>query len=191
MTETIEYTKDYDFVSSIIEDLIYNENERVAYVAPGGTYYRYSDVPVEAVEALAEADSVGAAYTEFKREYGPAERLDDYFAFNKVAVKPAPAAAATPQNWTISDNAVIDGNSVASNEYVALYTNNPTFEVISNEVTSLPTRLHTVNYRLHDNDIERQYTLDAVSVDAAVAELVNTLAALGITPITTTVVTYL
>lgn len=186
----IEYTVDYDeFESSTVEDLLYNANTSSAFVAPRGTYYRYDNVPVTAVEALADADSVGAAYTDFKREFGPGELLGLNPTFEKVAVKPV-AVAATPQNWTVSDNAVIDGVQTATEtrQRFALTSvaNDSTYEV-----TSLPTRKHTVNYRLHDNDIERQYTLDAVGVDAAVSELVKVLAALGITPITTTVVTYL
>ena len=185
----IEYTKDYDeYESSTVEDILYNANTRTALVAPRGEYYAYSDVDESDVEVLIDADSVGAEYTNFKRTFGPGTYLQRPLEFKRVDVRPVAATVATPQNWTVSDNAVIDGSSItAPNVSLSLAPNTNA----TSEATSLPTRVHTVNYRLHDNDIERQYTLDAVGVESAVQGLVDALAPLNITPIATTVVTYL
>ncbi len=97
MTEYFEATHEFaNLPSSFVEAVWYNETTRQAVVSlehgvmgnSGNTnrYYFYENVPLDAVEAMVGADSVGAAYNvDFKPTYGPAtkslEETNDYSLF--------------------------------------------------------------------------------------------------------------
>lgn len=132
---TIEYTKsydeDYDFTSSLVQSVRYNENDSSVAIELNDNYYRYTNVPLDAVEDLVNADSVGVHYnTVFKRTYGPGENLGPWY---DVRLNEVPATAYVGKDFESApvgkDFITISGEGVTlSSDGSATFTNEPTRE---------------------------------------------------------------
>lgn len=83
-----EYTHNpYTKSSSAVDEVWYNENTKQLAVDLHDDVYVYSGVPKSRYEALVHADSLGRAFREIKRDYGPSEYLGDvdYIEFDEVS----------------------------------------------------------------------------------------------------------
>lgn len=204
---TIEFTEDPFVDSSLVTDVLYNENTKAAFVALGDTYYRYDGVDKDSLTDFVKADSVGAAYTPFKQKFGPAQKLEGHtLSFNRVEVKEAEefvlpdyrgrgTDAATPKDLTYADDAVVDGvkfnsggNLEASimtpayvnlNESVLTNTGNLTWNP-NTTITMAQPKKHVVHFTIEDSSTVRQYKVDTYSVDSAVGALKTAMDALSL-----------
>ncbi len=97
-----EYTKEFSgFSSSLIDEVLFNENDDTVILDVNDWMYRYSGVKHVDVADLVSADSVGGYYnTYFKEKFGPGEKLGFYSEVEVilVPVKKDQSVPTTPKN---------------------------------------------------------------------------------------------
>lgn len=86
----LEYTESFEVDSSLVDGIYYNANENSVVFDLNDELYKYSNVSYSEVKAVADAESPGRAYQDFKRKFGPSDHLGhyDYADFEKVSAKP-------------------------------------------------------------------------------------------------------
>lgn len=112
---TYTHTRRVD--SSAVDEVYYNENTKELAVDLHDEVYVYPNVPLARYEALVGASSVGRAFREVKRDYGPSSYLGYATQVNYVretTKAPSMAAVGTPKGLTYAEDAVVDGRPVAS-----------------------------------------------------------------------------
>lgn len=167
----VEYTEEFNTVSSLVDDVYYNDNDKTMAVDLNDQIYRYNGVPRSVFEAFREAPSKGRFYTaNVKRAYGPGEALGwyDNIVFNKVSnnttslgnVSPVRVSGVgTPKGLTYAPDAIISDNRTSAVSMFSLATNTPNVEPA--------VRKHTVTFLV--NGQPKVHTLTAKDVDEAIA----------------------
>lgn len=88
----LDFTKEYDVSSSIVEGVYFNENDSTVVLDISDVLYRYSDVTVGDVSELVTGGDSGSTGTHynvvFKHKFGPAEKLGYWnnYNYNQVPV---------------------------------------------------------------------------------------------------------
>lgn len=192
------YTEEFYVVSSLIDSVYYNANDRTAVLDVNDRIYRYSDVDRDDVEALANGrdsnGSVGAHYNRvFKTKYGPGEYLGDYdevdYDIVPVEGKPTPkdlrednspepsnrfafVSEGSTTEWSLGtpDTA---STATATKEY-SLTLPEPASVVEDSDVESV-----VVTFTLEGFDREFEYEANSSDLTDAVEELHNHVKAFG------------
>lgn len=112
------YTQTADVDSSAVDEVYYNANSKELAVDLHDEVYVYQNVPKARYEALVNADSVGRAFREVKRDYGPSEYLGycsevDYVPTREAFDAVDMASVGTPKALTYAENAKVDGVRVS------------------------------------------------------------------------------
>lgn len=171
ISKTINWTyADTDLDSSLVWDAWYNAPEQTAYVNLEGTVYAYTNVPESDYRDLVNSYSVGSAFSRFKRRFGPSEKLGVENTLSKIEiVVPQAAPGVVPKNLTYAPDATIaTAEAPAPAPYISLRAAEP---------VEAEKRTHTVHF---ESNGSKTYSLEAVSVDAAVAALNELTEMLGI-----------
>lgn len=163
---TFSYTHKYLPSSTAIQEAYYNdEQQELVVVVNGGTAYQYSDFDISDWNAFTSAHSAGHWYAKvIKREFGPGENLgfmneeDSYFQEDQTVEAPDMGPV-----WSFKGD-------LGVNTFVSATTG------INAAMSNI--RKHTVRFNSGISD--REYSVNAVSVDAAVADLMRIARMLGI-----------
>ena len=202
---TITYTDFFDdFSSSLVDSVAYDRPTQAAYVDLNDEVYRYDNVPVEAVEALVNADSVGRAFNGsfmsrgFKQKFGPGTHIGNWASLSYEERPSAPVVSSTTstnglvgKNLTYAPNATVDGQTISDNVVtpdevrvslgVPTTTANPVrvaLKVPSNEVPDTAgSRKYTVHF---ESNGEKTHTLEATSVEDALKQVASAADMLGV-----------
>jgi len=178
-----KYTDYWDGWSTAVEEALYDAPTRTFYVelSSGGTY-AYTGVPESVWNDFKRAVSKGRFYAKtIKREYGQGvylgqsnldsvEERDD----SVEAADMGPVTAGTPQAWSYSSTATVDGKPVVALAGDGSGNVGPTkFDLVTNlQPALLEDRLsHTVRFTVGDSTAVKSYRLDAKDVAEAVAVL--------------------
>lgn len=164
--------------SSLVEGAYYNAETRELAVDLNDDVYVYASVPPATYKALVSAPSVGRAFQNVKRTYGPSTYLGDYDGVDFVKA-PSRDAVGTPKGLTLASDAKVENrfNLVSENHGVATIPAGVKFK-------------HEVVFTL-GNETERTYTVQAGSVNEALDALTEATSALGLEATAKRVVTHL
>lgn len=202
-----EFTRVYDSGddykdSSYVQAVYHNENEDFVVVDLDGTYYKYNNVPADAVADLVSAYSVGAHFnTDFKTTYGPSEELGEWFDVTEYAVPANKNTPGTPKGLVDATNTSgfeynLNRFDIKTNQDVKVFD-----AVESNDVFggTEPTKEYsltlpddaavevdddirvTVHFTLDGFDKKYKYVAKATDVNEAVEELNDYVASFGAT----------
>ena len=185
-----------DLDSELVWDVYYDEKPQQAHVNLQDIIYTYDNVPFAAVEALVQASSIGREFNGtlfgvkgFKRTFGPGTKhgytesvtfrerekaVATRFAEGGYVSAPAGNSAfpgVVPKNLTVNPNASSTGKTVPLKTDVA--STNAALE------SQKPKGTYTVHFE-SDYRGSKTYTTETVSVDAAVAELLDVTKRLGL-----------
>ena len=177
-----EYTHTKRVNSSAVDGVVYNVNTKKLAVNLHGEVYVYNNVPLSRYEALVTAPSVGRFFREIKSDYGPSEYLgrNTSVTYQTGSVEaPSMAALGTPKALTLAEGVTVN------NSFITLSTPTQTRTTLGlpDVVESTPvgtTRRHSVLFNVEGLTADREYGVDATSVDEAVAALTEAVAALGL-----------
>jgi hypothetical protein len=82
--ETFTYTHEYTVDSSVIEGIYYNANDKTLVLDVNEEYYLWQPVLKADVDALANAESVGAHFnTVWKNRFGKGEHLGNWYDWDE------------------------------------------------------------------------------------------------------------
>lgn len=169
---SFDYTHFEVVESSAVDEVYYNSHTQELAIDLHDSVYVYENVPLSVFRDLVNAPSVGQAYREVKRQYGPGEFLGWYgdIGYNSVPV-PAPVQDVTKATTFDLSNA---SNSAATGGDTVTYT------LSSVPAAPIPTREHVVSFVVEGNDRVATYGLDTTSVDEAVKVVEGFAEALGL-----------
>lgn len=174
-----DYTHSTTPDSSLVQKVLYNANTKELVVNLRGWGYKYSDVEQSDYHNLISADSVGSAYTDVKREHGPAEPLGqfNYVNTNVVWVRPTNTTVGTPKDLKVSDDTIVTTATAPATQVFNLYSNEPQVSVSSEPTVR---RFHKVVFDVDGGATGKSYSTEAGSVDEAVKSLTDVVDSLGL-----------
>lgn len=195
MTEIRYTTAHEELDSSLVWDVWYDAETRKAYVNLEDVVYAYSDVPASAVDALVYAPSIGRHYNGsvfgakgFKREFGPGEKLgylaDLTLREREVALASGGniAAPTTMASGLVGKNLTYAEGATVTNAPTNTANTRINLRVIEEAnkslVSKMPKRTMTVHF---ESNGSRAHTLEAATIDEAVAEVNKVADMLGVT----------
>lgn len=180
-----EYTHTREVSSSAVDEIHYNANTKELAVDLDDSIYVYSNVPLDVYENLVRSQSVGRAFVEVKRQYGPSKFLGhyDYVEYVKVGFDaPSMAAVGTPKNLTYAEGAVVTAPSTTNpSDFRLTLGHQPVATAASTPTVSEIFRDHRVLFNVEGMIGLRTYNVKAGSVEGAVKALEEATSALGLT----------
>lgn len=181
------YTHTAPVNSSAVDEVWYNVDTKELAVCLHGDVYVYEGVPFDRYQNLVYAMSVGRAFRNIKKDYGPSEYLGDeaYLTIEKK-VYDAPdmsgdfadhtkarQVAGTPKNLTYAEDAVVDGKPVGD-------TGNSSGPHLSMTPAGDNAATYRMTVHFESNGAERTHSLTAADVDEAARRLEEVADALGV-----------
>lgn len=172
---TFTYTDHADTSSELVEGLYYNEATRELALDLNDSIYVYRNVPAYTFREFRDAPSKGRYFQNFKRTFGPSERVGYWDEVDFQNGTPAPAMD-DPRTLvgagSVDKGAVDTGNGV-----------NTTINVFSLETPGAGNSLrkHTVVFTVGSDSKENEHNVNVVSVDEAVKAVQDIAAMLGLT----------
>jgi hypothetical protein len=158
---TFKFTKFYNVSkSTLVEGVYLNENNNQAAVDLDDSIYVYDNVTATDVDRLIGATSVGSYYANtFKREFGPSEYIG---IWSDIDFKEEPLRLKIATNEARAIGGIIlDGNTV-----------------VTSSVT--PVRKHEIIFTVDESAVEKEYFVQATSVDQAINVLKGIGSSLGL-----------